>query len=429
MTYVYKYIPSGQPIEYSPKQQFTNDFQQNLYEQFYNASDWYTIQEETALASGIYQNVDVRVNGVLDAKVGDKIVDDDLKLLLFPDINHNVTLGLLYKFDDNVWITSNVDKIKSLVQTATVKRCNNMLRWQTPDGAIQEFPASLNFIIKQNRDYSTAGSAVVTPAGTIHLITQFNSITNTIQSNQRFLFGNANNWTAWKVEGGGIENYNNLKTTDNTSGGIITFTMVVDYVNKDTDDLVNGIANYVQGTYAVSLNQSSITGDNSQTVQLYATVTFNGQTVTRDVVWSSLDETIATVDQSGLVTFVAEGSTTIKVVLSGNTSIYANCSVDVVALPVDTYQIVVAPDVNYVIEGDEVTWTAILYKNNIAQADVITFTLDARTVPSTYYTYDVLTSQTFKIHNYEMFLTDYLEITATSGIYSTIIRVYLRGAW
>ncbi len=429
MTYTYKFIPSSAPINVNPKQQFTNDFQQNLTQQFYLSSDWYQIQEESSLASGIYQDVDVRVNNILDSKIGDKIVDDDLKLLLFADINHPVSLGLMYKFDDNFWVTSNVDKIKSLVQTATVKRCNNMLRWQTPDGAIQEFPASLNFIVKQNRDYSTAGSAVVTPAGTLRLITQFNSVTNTIKPNQRFLFGNSNNFTAYRVEGGGIENYNNLFTTDNMSSGLIAFTLVVDYVNPDTDDITNGIANYIQGTYAIQVSPPLISGDATQTIQLYATVTFNGETVSRSVTWSSNDETIATVDQTGLVTFVAEGIASIKVILAGNDGVFASCDVEVTSTPVDTYQIIVSPTTNYLLEGDEAIWSTVLYKNNMVQTDGFTYSLNPRTVPDNHYLYEVLTPQEFKVHNYQMFLTDYLEVTATSGIYSIVIQINLRGAW
>src|SRR5258706_6273863 len=425
----YPFLNASQPINYTGKQEYTNQFQETLTDQFYNASDWYTIQEESSLASGVYRNIDVRINDVIDAKVGDKLVDDDVKLLLFSDINHNVDLGLMYQFNSNFWVTSNVDKIKSLVSTATVKRCNNMLRWQTPDGAIYEFPASLNFIIKQNRDYSTAGISFFTPAGTLRLITQFNSVTNKIKANQRFLFGNSNNFTAYRVEGGGIENYNNLFTTDNMSSGLIAFTLVVDYVNPDTDDITNGIANYIQGTYAIQVSPPLISGDATQTIQLYATVTFNGETVSRSVTWSSNDETIATVDQTGLVTFVAEGIASIKVILAGNDGVFASCDVEVTSTPVDTYQIIVSPTTNYLLEGDEAIWSTVLYKNNMVQTDGFTYSLNPRTVPDNHYLYEVLTPQEFKVHNYQMFLTDYLEVTATSGIYSIVIQINLREPW
>ena len=134
----------------------------------------------------------------------------DFKLLLFSELDHPTDLGRIYKFGDNYWITVNIDKINTLVATVTVRRCNNVLRWQDVSGAIYEVPCIINYLIKENRDYSTAGSAIVVPSGMIEIIAQFNSDSNRIKANQRFLFGNPNNWTAYRVEGGGISNFNNL---------------------------------------------------------------------------------------------------------------------------------------------------------------------------------------------------------------------------
>src|SRR6185436_10903208 len=151
--------------------------------------------------------------------------------------------------------------------------------------------------------------------------------------------------------------------------------------------------------------------------------------VTRSLVWSSDDEAIATVNSSGLVTFVAEGNATITCSLSGNLLVYDTCDVTVSNIPVDNYQVIVDPDINYFLQGDEITWSVYLYKNGVQQTDVFAFVLDSNTVPNTKYIYQVIGDNSFKIHNYGMFLTDVLDVTATSGIYSTIISVALRGAW
>jgi hypothetical protein len=97
--------------------------------------------------------------------------------------------------------------------------------------------------------------------------------------------------------------------------------------------------------------------------------------------------------------------------------------------PVDNYQVVVSPDKNYILEGQEQTWLIYLYKNNVQQADTFSFSLDSNTVPSSNYIYTVLGDNSFKIKNIKMFLTDNLEITATSGLYSKTIIVSLNGAW
>ena len=73
MPYTYKYIPSGAPIQVSPKQDYTTLLQEILDSEFYNSSDWYTIEEETSLASGQYQELDVRVNYAIDSTTGERV--------------------------------------------------------------------------------------------------------------------------------------------------------------------------------------------------------------------------------------------------------------------------------------------------------------------------------------------------------------------
>ena len=77
----------------------------------------------------------------------------------------------------------------------------------------------------------------------------------------------------------------------------------------------------------VTLNSTSLKLYEDDYVQLKAKV-LPVDAANKSVVWSSDDPTIATVDQSGLVTAVSEGTTTIYVVAGGKT---ATCSVTVVA--------------------------------------------------------------------------------------------------
>lgn len=413
----------------TPKQDYINLVQETLNEQFYNASDVYTIQEETSVGSGQYQNVDVRVNNLINPTTADN-VEDDFKKLIFPDLDHSVNLGRFYLFDDNYWITTNVDKIKSLAQTVIIRRCNNVLRWiDEQTGALYEEPCSIGYLIKENRDYSTAGSAIVVPSGMVDCFFQINTRTNKIKPTQRFLFGNPNNWTSYRVEGGGINNFNNQKTLDNNSATLGRYGLSVDFINEQTDNLTLGIANAYTNVYEITLNQSTGSGSTSQTIQLEATVTLNDETVTRNVTWTSSNTAVATVSSTGLVTILATGNSTITCSLENNSTVSDTCVITGTGSPVDNYQVIFSPDSNYVLEGAEKTWTVYLYKNNVQQVDTFTFSLDSNTVPATKYTYTVLGGNSFKIKNIERFLTDYLEITATSGSYNKTITVNLRGAW
>jgi hypothetical protein len=429
MAYTYRFIPAGDPIQTLPKETFKNAFQENLNQLFYASSDWFTIEEETSFASETYQNVDVRINSLINPTSGVN-VEEDYKKIMFKDVDHSIVLGGLYKFDDNFWITINVDRLKTLANTVVVKRCNNTLRWLDEiTGALYQVPVSIGYLIKENRDYATAGSAVTTPSGMEDCYFQINAKTNTIQPNQRFLVGNPSNWTGWRVEGGGINNFNNQRTLDNNSAGLGMLTLSADYENVNTDDLVNGIANINTNLYALTLDKSSISGTATQTVQLIPTLTLNGETTTRNLTWASSNTPIATVNSSGLVTFVANGSCVITCSMQGNSTVSDTCSASVVGSPVDTYQVVVSPNTNYILEGVEQTWTVYLYKNNVQQLDAFVFALDSNIVPSANYTYTVLGANSFKIKNIQRFLTDIVEVNCTSGIYSQVVSVSLRGAW
>lgn len=425
----YKFLLAESPIRKSPKEEYIGFFQQTVNEQFYNASDWFTVEEETAYGSGKYENVDVRINHVVDTQTGER-VGDDFRKLMFKDINHATTLGKMFRFAQNYWITVNVEAINSLMATVVVKRCNNVLRWVDElTGAYQALPCSIGYLIKENRDYSTAGSSLVVPSGMIEVQVQLNDAANTIRPNQRFLFGNSNNWIAYRVEGGGMRNFNNTRTLDNRSGGILLLSMVVDYSNDHADDLANGIADGNQFIYELELSQSSISGSASQSVQLDAVLKLNGETVNRPLTWSSDNQQVATVDSDGLVTFIASGNAIITCSISNNDNVADTCDVVVSSTPFDNYQIVIAPFVNYVYENDEQEWEVYLYKNESQQADTMSFSLNPNTIPDTNYIYTVTGTNTFKIKNFERYLTDVLEVTATSGSHSKVFSVSLKGAF
>ena len=428
MPYTYKYVPSGSAIDWTAKESYRNLLQEDLNQMFYEASNVYEIEEETVFGSGVYQKVDVRVNGVVDTQTGER-QSDDFRKLTFKEIDHSVDLGRQYKFSENTWIAITVDKIGTFSTSTNIRRCNNTLRWIDTQGAYHSLPCSIGYLIKENRDYSTAGSQMVVPSGMIEVLIQGNPETRTLKPNQRFLFGSQGQWVAYRIEGGGFNNFNNTETLNNNSAGLMRLSLAVDFINEETDDLVNGVADSLEWVYSLTLNQDTISGNAGQMVQLQATVTVNQGVVSRTIDWSSDDTSIATVNSSGLVTFISEGTCTITASLHNNTTVKDTCGVSVGASPVDNYQVVYSPTKNYVLEGETQVWTIYLYKNGVQQADVFTFSLDAGTVPIENYTCTVLGNNSFGISNLKMFLTDTLDVTCTSGVYSVVLSISLRGAW
>jgi hypothetical protein len=106
----------------------------------------------------------------------------------------------------------------------------------------------------KNPRFDMPESDAVTPQAYIKIYTQQNSKTGTITPNQRFLFGNIDNWTCFKVLA--VRNFHNQNTYDNTSSKLMVLEVQEYQSNSTTDDLVNGIADrYI---YTVSGSSSAV---------------------------------------------------------------------------------------------------------------------------------------------------------------------------
>jgi hypothetical protein len=434
MSYTYKYIPSaimaGAKKGTNPKQQYIDIFQKTLDEQFYNSSDWWTIKEETYLGSNIYTDTDVRISHVINAETGLKL-GDDWKTVLFPDISHTLDIGKRYIFDNNVWMIINIETIKNIAATCTIRRCNNTLRWiDEATGAYYEEPCCMEYLVKEPRDYATQGSPFMTPGGYLHIITQLNPRTALINENQRYLFGNSLHWVCYKVTGTGINDFTNTETYNNNSAQILTLDMVANFINQETDDVVNGIADVYTNIYHINLSSGSISGSAMSTYQLTSNVTYNGDSVVRPMEWASSDTKIASVSGSGLVTLISNGNCIITTAIVNN-SASASCLVTVTPTPTINNEILISPNTNYVLEGSSETYSVYLYQDNVQKSGSFVLACNGSSVPSTSYTFTQTDGNHFKISNILRDVNSYLTVTCTTG--STLISkdfvVYLRGAW
>lgn len=415
-------------IANSPKDDYHEEMQANVAEAFYNSPNWYTIEEEDDFGSETYSNTNVRIGTVINPSTGAN-QGDDWRKLTYPDIDKVVKIGQLYRFDDNYWIVVSSHVFSGVTTSSIIRRCNDTLRWITESGAKHSVPCVLDYRIQENRDYASGTSKFKVAAGILEIITQRNEKTNLIRPSHRFLFGNSDNWTAYEVYGGGINNFNNYTTFDLESGHLLTITSGVTQLNEEIDDLTNGYANNGEKLYAISLDFSSIEASISDTVQLSEGVTLNGESVDRDVSWSTSDEAVATVSSSGLVTMVDNGIASIRASLDGDDTIYDECSVVVSVTPSDGYDISISPTTNYLLEGDSETYTFTLNNNGIPQADTFTFAVVSASVPTDNYNLIVVDGNTITIENVKMYLSENLVVRGTSGANTKDLSILLKGSW
>lgn len=411
----------------NPKETYVEDFKERLREGFNNSSDWYTVKQETSFSSGVYEDVDARINYVIANETGEKM-SDDYKLLWFKDVDHVAKLGTFFNFNENYWIVINTENLKSLANSVTVKRCNEVLRWVDGEGGTYSMPCSMaDPLIRENRDYATTGSAVVNVSGVIEIMTQFNSNSNTIKANQRFLFGNPDNWTCYKVAGAGVNNLNRMKTDDPYSVGIVRYSIMGSQYNTDTDDLINGICDVYQYSYSVEINSDDLMTNIGEISTITASAKLNGKTIYRDFEWTSSNTSIAEVD-GGRILSKQNGSCKIRAYLKNNPEVYGEISLSIVSEPVVNSFVIVYPNDNYVLETDSKSFSVYLYKNEIQQSDTFTFTINTSNIPVSNYVFTT-SSNGFTIQNIKKYLEEPLVITASSGSISKTISIYLKGGW
>lgn len=90
---------------------------------------------------------------------------------------------------------------------------------------------------------------------------------------------------------------------------------------------------------SVELDKTELSLNETHTEQLSATVLPEEASI-KTVEWSSSDDSVATVDQTGLVTAVKAGEATIKVESTDDKTKYAECAVTVTERPTASYELV-----------------------------------------------------------------------------------------
>lgn len=425
----YDYFKSLSPITYdSIKERFEFELEQLIDEQFLMASTVCTIQEETSFGSDEYQDVVVRVNRGINILTGQKL-GDDFKTILFKNQDHNVILGSLFYFDDNYWITYNIEKIKNLVTSIMVRRCNNVLRWVDENGTSYSEYCSIDYAVKRPVD-SKRASDPVTPNAFILVYSQLNNNTRKIKSGQRFLFGNTENWVCFRVYGGGVQNFLNRETTDNESASLLQLTLGTDYVNESTDNLTLGVADYLDVIYTFSASPVFYEGKTGDSFQINPNLEVNGFSSDIDIEFSTSASYIATVDTDGIVELVDSGLATISMWVSNNTSASSTVLVASSASAIGVYEIRVSPLSGLVYEGDTETFEVNAYYSGILQTEVgFNFVVSGSVVPSTRYAFAEIDDNSFSIENKGMYLDEPLTIVASNGSLIKNIEIGLHGAW
>lgn len=410
MKYYNNYV---QNLAQNPHDTYMGLEQASINDQWDNTTQVITVFEQDKVGSEQFHSIEVRVDTAIDMGTSYK-QDDDFKLFAFRDLQHTVAKGLMYKYDNDFWITINTSELGTVTKDIHVRRCNNVMRWvDRTNGFINELPCAIEYVLESPKEQKDKDVKVAN--GHISVICQGNEVTRNIPKNTRFIF----NKEAYRFLA--YQKMLNEDTFDDSTADLLYLDMYLDMVEPE-DDIANNIANAGAYVYEVDVEQSMSEQVKGGTVQLFPNVTLNGKTVEREVVYEicecGCDHSYCTVDENGLVTITGEAGEQAQLIVSlkGNPQVNQLVVIDIVESVSDNNELIVSPIYNKCRVKSSITFSVDLYTNGIKQDNVINYT--ATGVPSNYYTLvrngNTFTLSALKVSTTPLVLTFNDEATGTS---------------
>lgn len=403
MKYYNNYIQS---LAETPYENYMNLMQASINAQWDNTTQVITVYEQDKVGSENFSPIEVRVDTAIDMGTSYK-QDDDFKLFAFRDLQHTVAKGLMYKYDNDFWITINTSELGTITKDINVRRCNNVMRWvDRTTGFINEMPCAIEYVLESPKEQKDKDVKVAN--GHISVICQGNEATRNIPKNTRFIF----NKEAYRFLA--YQKMLNEDTFDDSTADLLYLDMYLDMIEPD-DDVANNLANVDSYVYKIEVLQSMYEQVKGGTVQLFPNVTFNGKTVQHKVLYGicdcGCDHSYCTVDENGLVTITGEAGEQAQLIayLEGNPQVNQLIMIDIVGNISDNNELIVSPIYNKCRVKSSITFSVDLYTNGVKQDNVIDYT--ATGVPSDYYNI-IREGNTFTLSAYRI-STEPLIITFT----------------
>lgn len=247
----------------------------------------------------------------------------DFIKLVFRDIDHPTWRGRYYKYDNNYWLGDYTDIQKSVQKYMTARRCNNWLRCVDPEnGSIFSIPCVIDY--DMTSPSVKVSSYLLTPNNCAHVMVQANEDTVRLFTlNKRFMLA-GRPFKLYAFQNAMMVDEDNSRPT------LLYFDMYLDELH-DKDDIENQLADNGDYEYSVNLNADTITLAQGATGVLTAVVTLNGEVVDRDIVWSTDDATVVTVDENGALVVLGEvgAKAVITAAMAGNPDVFGSCEITV----------------------------------------------------------------------------------------------------
>ena len=347
---------------------------------------------------------------------------DDYKMILFADRDIEYVMpGSKIVTVGSTWLVVNPANVSGSDGAAVVRRCNAVWNYLDYYGNVQSEPMVVENS-RANANDSDNQQSLLISKGYFNVITQYNDATRQIDTNTRFILGTA----AYRVTG--YSDFETEFTGNYSSVRTLSFTIRYEEPNDEIDDMVNHVAGGKNFDWNVSVaGQSSIIM--GATAQFTAQSARNGVPVASTplfpigYIWDTSDENVATVENTGIVTAVAEGTATITATLMQNPNFSASLDISVTASQDGVSFTSSVPETIGAYMGCLIT--AAYFVDGAEQADALTWEVTGG--DETAYSYLVSTDgKSVSIDCFGYSETP-ITVTASYGTYSVSAEIVLEG--
>jgi hypothetical protein len=382
----------------------TNSMKTNITSSFFNSPSYYQVQVNTSSNPNVSSNLDSWI-------VDDSKIKELKQIKLIPD--QVLNFGDIIIWNGENWITLQVDNMGGIYYSGSIQKCYSSLKWLDSIGTIHEAWFTLTTDTSRSLGIQD-GKVLIMPYERRYLAIQSNVYTQQIRKDQRFIFDNR----VWRTV-----------SVDGLLTGIIMLTLEENLESNANDRMDLRVADYWNNihTYSISImNGSSANVNTGDTLQMIVEVKDNNAVSTLPVTYTSSDVTIATVDASGLVTSLVDGSVTITATLTDHPTISTSILLSISTVIIDNFSVNISGATECKVTQLQSYNASVVNNGIVDNTKTVTFSLTGDDGISTT-TLATISSQTGTnciIQGNSNFVYGYVRLIATCVQNSTIIGSY-----
>ena len=359
----------------TPNNYFRDQQQAAIDQNWDCTSAKYTIKQQADFGSNTYNDIEVWIDYVVGLGSRGTTNGDDFRQLIFRDIDYQVKRGLYYYFDENYWIVYFSDEYSSLSKDAGVRRCNNVMRIVDPEnGSIFSIPCVVDY--DMTSPSVQVSTYILTPNNHATIMVQGNADTlRLFKLNTRYILGGR----PFKLLA-----YQNALIDESIAPTptLLYLDLYLDELHAN-DDIANQLADNSAYVYTIEIDSMNMELINGATGSLTASVSLNGEEVNREIVWSSSDSNIVSIDSNGNYQVVgANGqSCMITAMLQGNTNVTSSIQINVVESEVLQAKVILEPIFDNIRQYESIDFNVqVSYGGQIYNPNTITLSLSQNNV-------------------------------------------------